>query len=297
MSDAAVHVQALFRYPIKSCTPQAIHSGQMEERGFEGDRRWMIVDENGRFLSQRTRPELSLIRATPLDAESEMPPGALELTHRHNGAAPIRIAPPGEETPERTVEIWDDQLPVHLAGAEAQSWIQSVLDPTVQLVYMADKHVRPTDPAFAGAGRSVSFADGYPYLVLSLASLENLNTRLAEGGHAALGIERFRPNIVVDGCAAHAEDRWKRIQLGDHSEAPILRLVKPCARCRLTTLDTESLTYGLEPIHTLAQYRQEPSGGPYGPPDRDLKGLFFGMNAILERGGSVREGARLLVLE
>lgn len=292
---APIRVSALYRYPIKSCAPEALSVGRVEERGFAGDRRWMLVDGEGRFLSQRTRPELSRIAAVPVEADQ--PDKGLQLSHRDGAREPLLVSPPGEDQPERSISLWDDRFSVRLADPATQQWVQSVLDPSVQLVHMGPTHVRTAAPSYAGPDREVSFADGFPYLVLSQASMDELNQRLAEQGHPALDILRFRPNIVLDGSSAHAEDGWRRIRFGGGDTGPILRLVKPCARCRLTTLDTQTMTYGAEPLQTLATYRQQPSGGPYGRGGAALKGVFFGMNAVVEQPGLVHAGDTVEVLE
>ncbi|MBK9335225.1 MAG: MOSC domain-containing protein [Lewinellaceae bacterium] len=231
-------------YPVKSLGGIALQASVVQPRGLQYDRRWMLVDERGRFVSQREVADLALLGT------------ALEVPHlvvfsRKNPAQRVHIPlePVVSEMPETTVEVWDDHCPARVHAPEINVWFSEVLGCPLRLVFMPDSTVRPTDPAYAPAGLPVSFSDGYPFLVIGQASLDDLNNRLAQ----PLPMNRFRPNFVFSGGTPYEEDNWQEFSIGD----TWFRGVKPCARCIITTTDQDTETRGPEPLKTLATYRKQ----------------------------------------
>lgn len=261
-----MQLSALYVYPIKSAAGVRVQQAQVEPRGLRGDRRWMVVDELGVSLTQRDVPRMALLRALPLAANG------VELTVP--GRAPLELAASGGA--ELEVEVWGDRVSARAASAVADQALSEFLERPCRLVFLPETSRRPVDLSYASAADEVSFADGFPYLVIGQASLDALNARLAH----PVTMERFRPNLVIDGGAPHAEDGWRSIRVGE------LRfdLVKPCARCVLTTVDPASGVKGKEPLATLSGYR------------REGKNVLFGMNAIARGAGTLQLGQSVSVL-
>jgi uncharacterized protein len=254
-------VSALYVYPIKSCGGVPLERGRIGRRGFLHDREWMIVDRDYRFLSQRSLPRMALVRPA-------LTPGGLQV--EAPDMPPLNVN--GDESRSRlTVEVWGDRCEAEDAGPDAARWFSEFLDVPCSLVRMADRNVRRVDPDFAVRPEDeVGFADGYPFLLLSEGSLDDLNTRLGE----PLAMDRFRPNVVVAGCAPYAEDGWTRFRIG----AVPFAAAKPCARCSVTTVDQSSGEPGKEPLRTLATYRQR--GGK----------VYFGQNLVHLAQGEIAVG-------
>ena len=250
-------IAALYVYPVKSCRGLAVTSARVTERGLLHDREWMIVDANGRFLSQREVPLLALIR-TAISAD------ALELSDAEGCVLSVSLDRPGTR---REVAVWRDTVSAIDQGADAASWLSSRLGREVRLVRFDPVCRRRCNREYVGdSGAHTGFADGYPVLVISEASLADLNTRLA----SPLPMNRFRPNVVLGDCEAYDEDHVDQIAAG-----PVqMKLVKPCTRCQITTTDQETAERGSEPLSTLATYRM----------DRALDGVAFGVNAIVTAG-------------
>jgi uncharacterized protein len=260
---------SLFVYPVKSCAGIALPRAEVTARGLRYDREWMLVTPQGRFLSQREAPRLALI-GTAMDAQ------ALQLT------APglPRLTVPLERavrTDAAEVTVWGDTLLATDEGDAAASWFGEHLGRDVRLVRYDESRRRPTDPAWSQGLDGVSaFADGYPVLVVSRESLDDLNTRLP----APVPINRFRPNVVIAGGLPYAEDSIAALS----GKSVKLRLVKPCTRCTITTVDQATgLANGDEPVRTLRSYRW----------DATLRGVTFGQNAIVERAGWLETGSLL----
>jgi uncharacterized protein YcbX len=253
-------VSALYVYPIKSCRGIRVSEWPVAERGFAADRRWMIVDAAGKFVTQRETPALSQVRIS-LDGEH------MRLTAP--GLPELVVPRTFDWGAERSVQIWDDasEGAEHAAGS---AWFASYLGAPHELVYMPDRHQRAVNPARARPGDIVSFADGYPFLLISEASLADLNARL----DAPITMERFRPNIVISGSEPYAEDGYARVRMGQIA----FRGPKRCDRCLMTTIDPETGIAGKEPLRTLAKYRLEG------------KKVWFGMNLIHDNLGTLRVG-------
>ncbi len=254
-----ITVRSLHVYPVKSLRGIDVPRAAVGDRGLEHDRRFMLVDEGGRFLTQRALPRMSLVSVA-------MDPPLLRL--RAPGQADLRVPlrPGGGD--RLVVEVWRDRCEALSLGAEAAAWCSAFLGVAARLVYMPDATIRATSSARA-PGR-VGFADAYPFLVVS----EGSRAELARRG-ADVPMERFRPNIVVDGAAPFAEDGWTRFRIGPVT----FRMTKPCVRCAITTVDPATGAFaGAEPLRTLATFR------------RSEEGVLFGMNAVHDGTGTIALG-------
>jgi uncharacterized protein len=235
-----MHISELHIYPVKGAAGSALPRVELDAFGPRHDRRWMIVDAEGQFISQRSHPRLVLL-AVALDA------GALVL--RSLTAGELRLPATLEAGAPTRAHVWEDTVAALDAGREAADFVSAHLESPARLVYMPDATLRQADLDYAEPGDRVSFADAFPLLLISQASLDALNARLAE----PIPMSRFRPNVVVHGAPApHAEDGWRTIELG----AIPCDVVKPCARCAVTTVDAETARSGKEPLRTLDGYRR-----------------------------------------
>ncbi|MEV5431675.1 MOSC N-terminal beta barrel domain-containing protein [Streptomyces sp. NPDC052701] len=270
------HLHSVHIHPVKAFRALAPREAVVEPWGLAGDRRWVLIDDGGKVLTQRQQPRLALAAAELL------PGGGVRLSAP--GMEPLTVGVP---RPVATVpvEIFRDKVEaVPAEDAAAHAWCSAFLGTGVRLVHMDDPAVRrPVDPQYALPGETVSFADGYPLLLTTLASLDALNTLMAQGDHAGEGpvpMNRFRPNLVVAGTAAWAEDGWSRIAVGE----VVFRVAKPCGRCVVTTTDQGTAERGREPLHTLGRHRR-------------LDGkLVFGQNLVPLARGTVRIGDPVTVL-
>jgi uncharacterized protein len=254
-----MRLEAIFLYPIKSCRGTPLQRGDIGRRGIRGDRRWMVADPEGALISQRDHPRMALI-------EPRFEEEALLVSAP--GTEPLRLdLQAGGSAME--VEIWGHRCAAVDQGDEAAEWFGAFLRAPVRLVRQEDDAVRPVDPAFARSPLDrVSFADGYPFLLTGTTSLDELNTRLPE----PIPMNRFRPNLVVSGARAFEEDQWTRIRIGQVD----FHVVKPCARCVVTTVDQATASRGKEPLRTLAQFRRHVPGGKVD----DGGSVYFGQNLI-----------------
>lgn len=267
-----MHLSGLFIHPVKSLRGCSVTVADVDALGLIGDRRFMVVDENGRFLTQRTLPRMALVE-TSLDAAT--------LTLSATGAGAIRV-PRGADprAPLRRVSVWkSEDLAAEDCGDRAAAWLGDFLGVRCRLVRIGAEFFRPIlKPGKARPGDRVSFADAYPFLVIGEASLADLNDRLVAQGDEALPMDRFRPNLVVAGCPAFAEDNWPRFRIGEI----VFRAGGPCARCVITTTDQLTALRGREPLRTLAAYRRDAA---------DPTDVNFGQNLIHEtKTGTLRAG-------
>jgi uncharacterized protein YcbX len=264
-----VLVASIHTYLVKGCRRLNHDRAQVEPWGLAGDRRWMVVDPEGHHVTQREAARLALVHPVP----------------RPDGGLLLRTAGmPDLDVPEPTdrqlvdVTVWRSTLAASLAGEAADAWLGEVLDRKVRLVWLDDPTRRVTDPEYGQPTDRVSFADGYPLLLTNAASLDALNGWLLEGGspEGPLPMTRFRPNVVVSGADAWAEDGWlgRRVRIG----GVVFRVVKPCGRCVVTTTDQETGERGHEPLRVLARHRNV---------DQQL---IFGMNLIPDGVGSIAVG-------
>lgn len=260
---AAIHI-----YPVKGLHGISVPAATVEPCGLQGDRRWMVVDPAGRYLTQRDLPGMASILATPA-AEGAMD-GAIVLTA--DGADPMHVSVPTAISPAPVV-VWRDRVPARSAGGDAAAWLTSALGRPCRLVHLSDPAARPVDPAFSRPGDRVSFADGFPLLVVNTASLDDLNARLAQ----PVPIARFRSNLVVSGAAPWAEDGWRWLHVGRVA----FRAVKPCTRCVViaTDQDTGARAPDREPLRTLAAFRPNAGGR-----------ALFGQNLVPDTLGRLAVG-------
>jgi uncharacterized protein YcbX len=262
-----IDVSGLFVYPIKSCSGTALDEATVTKTGFALDRLWMVIGDDGSFLSQRTHPKMAQIRVhigtDRLRVEGPQLP-SLELPFDRRPGPTVRV------------RVWKDDCAAVDEGREAAEFFSSHLGCPARLVRLADQDARPISTSAAQPGDRVAFADGYPFLLISQGSLDGLNRRLS----LPVSMDRFRPNIVVDGCPPHAEDNWHHVRIGEVD----FRFVKPCSRCVITTTDQETGERGSEPLRTLATYREEDGE------------ILFGQNLIHVGHGTIRVGDRVVVL-
>jgi uncharacterized protein len=238
-------VSDVFRYPVKSCRGERLATARVEPWGLAGDRRWMIVDVAGDPVTAREYPPLVLV--TPRIGDG--------VIHLARPAAEDLTVPVPTGNARVPVNVWGSPLAAAPAGAEASNWLSEVAREPVRLVYLDDPSQRRPNPAYSQAGDRVSLADGYPLLLASAGSLDRLNELIAAGPRAAEGplpMTRFRPNVVVAGAPAWAEDGWRRLRIGPVT----FRAVKGSDRCVFTTIDPDTAAKGREPLTTLARYRR-----------------------------------------
>jgi uncharacterized protein YcbX len=266
----SLQVSALFEYPVKSCRRLRTSSAKVDRFGFSRDRRWMIVDTKGVFLTQRELPRLALVRP---DFKAD------QLVIDAPGMPRLRVPNSHPETPRRPAVVWNDRIHALDAGDEAARWLTEFLEFDARLYAMSPGHARPVDPDYAIGDNYTSFADGFPFHLISEESLVDLNTRLA----TPVSMNRFRPNIVVAGCEPYAEDTWRRIRIGRCE----FSVVKACGRCAITTTDQETgERRGREPLRALSRYR------------RVFDEILFGQNLVhVNPGFTISVGDPVRILE
>ncbi|ARS49732.1 molybdenum cofactor sulfurase [Ectopseudomonas mendocina] len=265
-------LSGLYRYPLKSGRGEALQRSAVDGLGLHGDRRWMVVDaDSGRFITQRLLPQMSQLSAR-YDAR-----GGLTLSAP--GQADLAVALPDPEQDLRGVVVWRDSLRVPDAGDEAAEWLSAMLGKPCRLVQVPESRARQVDTAYAQPGDRVAFADGFPLLLIGQASLDDLSQRVGQ----PLSMQRFRPNLVVTGSEAYAEDGWRRIRIGEVE----FEVVKGCSRCILTTIDpqTGERNAQREPLATLKTYREK---------DGDV---FFGQNLLPRGVGELQLGMMVEILQ
>ena len=258
-------------YPIKSLKGIALDEAAVEDRGLRNDRRWMLVDGDNKFLTQREFPKMSTIQVQISDGI---------LSASANGSSPISLSFEPAAGRSASVTIWSSRVKSAMYPDEINGWFSEVLGSECRLVRMPDAAKRTVNPFYAVRRfeDTVSFADGYPFMLIGQASLDDLNSKL----ETPVPMNRFRPNFVVADSEPFAEDTWKKIRIGDTE----FHIVKPCERCVITTVDQASGEKGKEPLKTLNSYRNK-------------KGkVLFGQNLISEKaGGTLQIGAPVEVLE
>jgi len=267
-----MRLSALYRYPLKSGKGESLQQITLDKLGLEGDRRWMLVDEaSGRFLTQRAVSQMSQLSALWNAA------GGLTLSAL--GHSSIDVPVPGPDAELRGVTIWRDTLRVPDAGDEAGAWVSDFIGKPTRLVQVPVELARTTQAGYGKDDDKVGFADGFPLLLIGQASLEDLSSRVGR----PLEMLRFRPNLVIEGSEAFAEDGWKRVRIGEVE----FRVVKSCSRCILTTIDprTGERSADREPLATLEKYRAREEGA------------MFGQNLVNDGNGRLEVGMSVTVLE
>lgn len=264
-------IQQTFIYPVKSLEGIACESLVLTDRGARGDRRWMLVDNEGRFISQREWPRLCLLRVAIAN-------NGFEITGMNGDG--IQLPSALEQGVNTSVSIWSDIVSAIEAPEKVSRFFSRELDMACRLVYMPDDSYRFVDRVYAGDGQLTSFSDAYPLLLIGSASLMELNKRLQSRGHSEIGWDRFRPNIVVATGEPHEEDSWSDFRMGEVQA----RGVKLCSRCVMTTVDQTSGLSGKEPLRTLAQYRTMKNK------------IMFGQNVIAKQG-TIRIGDKVSITQ
>lgn len=261
-----IKVTELYVYPLKSAAANRVEKAKIDEFGLQNDRRWMLVDSQGGFLSQRQLPQMCLI----------------SVSVDENG---LRIKLPGESafiaTVDRQlktkVQVWGDYCQAYDCGDEAANLISGFLATSCRLVYFPDDEIRQVDLDYAKSGDKTGFSDGFPLLLIAQESLDDLNSRLQQ----PVSMTRFRPNIVVSGVDAFAEDNWKIIEIGGIT----MRVVKPCSRCSIPSVNPLTGKRTVEPVKTLRSYRM-----------RDGK-VYFGQNLIADKTGMLETGMDVKIIK
>ncbi|MCO8313521.1 MOSC domain-containing protein [Pseudomonas mandelii] len=267
-----MRLSALYRFPLKSGKGETLNQVSLDKLGLDGDRRWMLVDEaSGRFLTQRAVAKMSQLSAL-WNAD-----GGLTLSAPDH--SPIDIAVPDGDADLRGVTIWRDTLRVPDAGDAAGAWVSEFIGKPTRLVQVPLNCARTTQAGYGKDDDQVAFADGFPLLLIGQASLEDLSSKVGR----PLEMLRFRPNLVIEGSEAYAEDSWKRIRIGDVE----FRVVKSCSRCILTTIDPQTgvRSEDREPLATLQKYRTEADGA------------MFGQNLVNDGNGRLEVGMPVTILE
>lgn len=257
----------LFRYPLKSAAGVSCRQVELDRFGVCDDRRWMMIDPAGAPLTQREAPHLARLRAWNS-------PEGLHLEWREDGSRTTVVRPCDE--PRVPITIWEDTVHLPLADEAANAWLGERLGREARLAWMPDDVERPVNPRYAGPGDRTSLTDGYPLHIIGSGSMADLNARLEH----PIGVDRFRPNIYIEGPPAFDEDSWAEIRIGES----VLRVVKPCPRCAVTTVDPATGERGREPLRTLSAYRKRDGG------------VMFGQNALHEGTGTLRVGDLVEVL-
>ena len=265
---SAIVLSEINIYPVKSLGGISLPSARVQERGLQFDRRWMLVDAQNQFMTQRKVHKMALIKVSLYDDHLQASMIAMPSLH-------IPFLPQTNET--ITVTVWDDTCQAIVVSREANEWFSQALQMPCKLVYMPDNSIRPVDERYAKNSEIVSFADAYPFLLIGQASLDDLNQRL----QAPVPMNRFRPNLVVTTDIPFQEDQWKSIRIGE----TIFHVVKPCARCVLTTIDQQTGIAGKEPLKTLSGYRNANNK------------VLFGQNLLWDGGNSqINQGDRVEIL-
>lgn len=272
-SDLNATIEELWVYPVKSCAGVRLPEAELSDTGLTYDRAWMVVDEQGDFVSQRELPRMALIQPA-------FRMGQLQL--KAPGMLALHLALDAAEKPAR-VRVWDDEVEAYDMGDVAAQWFTDFLSPDapkglqrLRLARFDPVAMRRCDPAWTGEHEShTQFADGFGLLVASRASLDDLNQRLRAAGHAPVDMRRFRPNIVLGGLSAHDEDRSGPMTIATDQGEAVIEPVKPCARCPIPDIDPDTALRSYQVGDVLQTYRQDPRVGG---------AVTFGMNAIVTAG-------------
>ena len=257
-------------YPVKSLGGISLQLSEITDRGLKYDRRWMVVDKEGRFLTQRTHAQMALVKVA-------MDQAGLTLTHRVKYIKPLALPFISERSKNIEVVVWNDKVEAAHVSTAADKWLSEALNVHCKLVYMPDESLRMVDQKYAAGNQIVSFADAYPFLIIGQQSLNDLNSRLEE----KVPMNRFRPNFVFDGGEPFDEDKWRKFKIGN----AIFESVKPCSRCLVTTVNQETAEVKSEPLKTLSTYRAKENH------------VYFGQNLLHVGHGIVKIGDQLEILE
>lgn len=256
-----LRLSEIWIYPIKSLGGISLDKVRVMPKGLQFDRRWMLIDDQGTFLSQRTLPRLALLK--------------LDFHHDHlqvsYGDQNIALHTSAQNFSEPLIaNVWNDAVTVYEVSPQHSRWFSDVLQLNCRLVYFPEENPRPVDADYRIKDEHVSLADAFPFLIIGQSSLEDLNSRLRE----PLPMNRFRPNFVISGGNPFAEDTWRNFSIGSNE----FTAVKPCARCIMTTVNQDTAQRGTEPLKTLATYRATNNK------------ILFGQNVIATRATEIKVG-------
>lgn len=264
----SIIVSQLCHYPVKSLKGISLNQMEVDAFGPKWDRRFMLVDSTGRFVTQRQCPLMGLIQVR-IDNQTL----SFEFGDQHY-AIHLNDALTGKDY--ETVKVWDDVVTARLVQGDIHSWLSDILGRDVRLCFIDDATHRQVDPNYSRPGDRTSFSDGFPFLIISEASVDFLSDKLGREVEPA----RFRANIIVSGCEAFAEDEWKKIQINDIE----FDIVKPCSRCVIPTLDLKTATKQPDVMQVMLKYRKQG------------KQVFMGQNAIHRSTGMLKLGDEIKIL-
>jgi uncharacterized protein YcbX len=265
-NDLSVSLESIHVHPVKSCAGTALRQAVLGETGFDLDREWVVVDPSGRFVSQRELPRMALVQTSFK---------AGELILRAPGMLALHVAVDRVEG-RAEVEVWNDRVAAYDMGALCAQWFSDFLGKPLRLARFDPEAPRYADRKWTGAiEAATAFQDGFPLLVVSTATIDELNRRLAVAGHDPVGAVRFRPNLVLAGLEAHGEDHLDELVFAAAEGTVRLKLVKPCARCPIPDVDPATGVAGHAVGDVLAQYRADPRMGG---------AITFAMNAVIVEG-------------
>lgn len=262
-------VSELFIYPVKSLGGITLNSAKITDRGFEYDRRWMLVDENNQFLSQRQIPEMALL-------QTEITKNGVRVFHKQKQTVHTLI-PFDLKEDSINVQVWEDNCMALTVSNSLNKWFSDQLQLSCKLVYMPDNSIRKVDPDYLIKEEVTSFSDGFPFLLIGQSSLDDLNKRLVQ----SIPINRFRPNIVFTGGYPFEEDALKEFKI----KSIMFSAVKPCARCVVTTIDQENAMKGIEPLKTLSSFRLKNNK------------IYFGQNLLHNGTGEISVGDTIEIIQ
>jgi len=262
------HLTDIYIYPIKSLGGFRLEEAILEDKGLQYDRRWMLVDQQGTFITQRKHHQLSLLQV-------QIKGDKLIVWHKENEREEVSFYLTENNGECIPVTVWDDTASGFEVNKSVSRWFSDFLQFEVKLVRMADEEKIYVDPNYASKGEVKSFSDGYPCMIIGQSSLDGLNAKLAE----PVKMNRFRPNFVFSGGPAHVEDGFKTFKLGN----VLFSAIKPCARCVLITVDQETGVKGQEPLRTLATYRTQHNK------------IMFGQNLLHNGAGLIKVGEELKI--
>lgn len=261
-------IHALHIYPVKSCQGIQLQSAELVDTGFKHDRHWMLIDRQGQFLSQRQLPNMARIK-------TRLTPQTLIVSSHENDELEIPIRQNADRL--TTIKIWNDSCRAAFVSDTASQWFSDCLHTHCDLVFLPQTEKRRVDPEYARTNQIVGFADGFPLLIISRASIDVLNDRLQQ----EVSIDRFRANIIIDGCEAHAEDRWSQISVNGIN----IQLAKPCSRCVIPSINQQTAQKHPSILKTLASYRR-----------RDGK-IYVGQNGLHLSTGTLSCGQQVTILQ
>ncbi|MGI9317718.1 MAG: MOSC domain-containing protein [bacterium] len=265
----SISISAINIYPVKSLAGVTLSSAHLDYAGIDHDRSWMVVKPDGQFLTQRTQPQMALVHAQVENSQ-------LVLSSFGMDSHSVELA--DKSMPRLKTEVWGDRVDAIDTGDASAEWLSQALAEECRLVFFPTDEIRSCDPQRTNEGDHTRFADGFPLLLVSEESLGDLNNRL----EIPVGMDRFRPNIVIRGCPAFSEDTWKTIEVNGLP----LRIVDRCPRCSVPTVDpTTGVLSGPEPIHTLSSYREQDGE------------IFFGVNAVPDSSGTISVGDAIKLID